>query len=214
MIDLDFSQLPQIIRGSYFFGLPSWLVKQIEPLDLPETLDRLRGAGNFIGQVSVEGEDWKNRALFRAALSEFRSVKEALRWDLGTGEYYSPTRSKNPLVHFIFRMRRVAVYLANASMQRHETSYPVMFFDEEVVVDRPVLMIRDVERYFRFETGLLKDYREADVARICDWFEENQRKYGAAHVIDVGIQVYGEELCTFYAHRGQKETAATVSDSS
>lgn len=190
-------------------GLPHRLQEKVRSLDLPETLDRLRGASSFIDHVSEKKADWENRAFIRASLSDFRSVDQALYWDLGRREVHSPEKSPNPLVHLVYRMRRIAVYVRNAKMAEHDTTVPVWLLDEEKNLDIRVLLIDEVERYLLLEKRLLRSYSAEDISRTCEWFEENQRVFGAPLVINVGIWMYCEELCDVYAGRRKDGVASS-----
>lgn len=199
MYYLDFSRLPRIERIGLFKGIPGHYEKQFGALNLPETLDRLKGAGRFITEVSTLKDKWLNRAYLRAGLSEFRSVAQALHWDLGRREVYSPEKSSNPLIHLIFRLRRIAVYVGNAATTEKEVEVTYRIFDEDREATLPALLLRDLERYLRQEN--LSDYDSKEITRICDWFEEEQSKFGAPHVLLCGILQYGLELRDVYSDR-------------
>lgn len=197
MYDLDFSLLPQITRHRIFTGLPSVLEKRLCQLRLPETLDRLRAVSYFLGHVGAGEEDWLNRGRLRAALSEFRSVREALRWDIDNPEsVHGPGRSANPLVHLVYRLRRIAVYVDNVDTSQETVTATIKFDDRDHHADVEVILIEDIEAYLRKEN--LKDYADDDISRICDWFEVNQRIFGAPQVLEVGVMQYCEELCRIY----------------
>src|SRR4051812_43102557 len=107
LIDLDFDLLPAIVRHRVFKGLPPYIEEPLSKLRLSETLDRLRASSLFLGEVGPSEKPWEDRAYLRAALSEFRSVKQALRWDLGSSQsLHSPQNSRNPLIHLVYRLRR------------------------------------------------------------------------------------------------------------
>ncbi len=200
MIDLAFDLLPTIVRHQLFKGLPPFIEEPLTKLKLPETVDRLRAASLFLGEVGPSDKPWEDRAYLRAALSEFRSVTQALRWDLGTSQgLHSPQKSRNPLIHAVYRLRRLAVYVANAPTKEREVTASIQVFDKTHQAEIKVLLIDDVERYLRL--GNLKDYKPEDVSRISNWIEENQRVYGAPQVLDVGVQQYCQELCDVYENR-------------
>lgn len=201
MYDLDFSQLPEIQRHRIFKGLPDWIREPLSSRELPESLDRLHAASFFLGEVTTDKEGWYNRAYIRAALSEFRSVHQALRWDLsGTDTLlHPPGKSTNPLVHLVYRLRRLAVYVANTQTARHEVEATFRIMDYERTTKVEILLIEDIEDYLRREN--LEHYRDEDISRICAWFEANQRIYGAPQVLDIGIAQYALELCDVYKHR-------------
>lgn len=186
-------------------GLPDYIAEPLAALQLPETLDRLRAASLFLSQVSPTEADWKNRAYFRAGLSEFRSVPQALHWDLGRRQVHSPERSRNPLVHLVLRLRRLAVYVANARTSESEVKAEFEFRDVKTTADIKILLIEDVRGYLSRER--LDGYRAEDVGRLCDWFEENQREYGASFVLDIGVMQYCQELVEVYRDRTAETNA-------
>src|SRR5689334_6906619 len=102
MIALDFTRLPTISRHRIFYGMPRSIEEPMTALELPETVDRLRGASYFLGHVSADDPVWRSRVFLRAGLSEFRSAAQALHWDLGRRSVHSPEKSTNPLVHLVF----------------------------------------------------------------------------------------------------------------
>ncbi len=202
MFQLDFSLLPEFVGHRIIKGLPAYIGEPLEALRLPETLDRLRGASRFLGEVSSHNDDWLNRAYLRAGLSEFRSVAQALHWDLGRREVHSPEKSRNPLIHLIFRLRRLTVYVANAPTAHREVTAVFRIFDEEHSKNIRVLLIDGIESYLRREK--MVNYEKADVSKLCDWFESNQRQYGASQVLYAGVLQYCEELCWVYSVRVAK----------
>jgi len=199
MFDLDFSRLPEIKRVGLFKGIPAHYEKKLRPLDLPETLDRLKGAGRFVDEVSPQKDEWLNRAYLRGGLSEFRSVAQALHWDIGRRQVFSPEKSSNPLIHLIFRLRRVAVYLGNAETTEKEVEVTFRIFEKDRETTRRVLLLAEVEQYLRQEN--LSEYRDEDISRICSWFNRNQSEFGAPHVFLCGILQYCNELLDVYSDR-------------
>jgi hypothetical protein len=199
LFDLDFSLLPQILRHRLFMGIPPYIEEPLSKLHLPETLDRLRGASHFFDEVTTTLPEWRNRSLLRAALSEFRSVGQALSWDLGRRAVYSPDNSRNPLIHLVLRFRRLAVYVANAQMVEREVAATFELGEHKTTSDIKLVLIQDVYRYLSQER--LTGYRPADVLALCEWFEANQAEWGAPQVLNIGIMQYGLELATEYAHR-------------
>ncbi|MEQ9091581.1 MAG: hypothetical protein RIE52_10860 [Balneola sp.] len=196
MFELDFSLLPEIQRGKLMMGLPSDIEEDLGLLGLSETLDRLKGACRFIDEVSAHKDDWLNRAFFRAGLSEFRSVAQALHWDIGRQQVYSPEKSKNPLIHLIFRLRRITVYASNLSTKKKETSFSVFFDGKDHKANVNVLMIQNLEQTLSKEK--LDEYKPEDIQTICSWFEKNQSVFGASHVLSIGVLLYCLELCEVY----------------
>jgi hypothetical protein len=205
MFDLDFSILPTIVRHSVFQGLPHFVEDPLSKLQLPETLDRLKSASWLLDEVSASMKEWQNRGFLRAGLSEFRSVAQALHWDLGRREVYAPEKSRNPLVHLVVRLRRVAVYLANAPTATQSVIAAITFGEQSTESEIEILLIADLERFLRADN--LGGYRDEDISRVCSWFDENQRIYGAPQVLSVGVGVYGLELCREYADRHSPEPA-------
>lgn len=199
MFELDFSLLPEIVRHRIFKGLPQFVEEPLKACCLPNTVDRLRAASLFLGEVGPSRPDWENRAYLRAGFSEFRSVAQALHWDLGRREVHSPDKSRNPLVHLVFRLRRLTVYVANAPTAEREVTARFRAFDEDHSVDISVLLIDGIEQYISREN--MKDYRLGDVERICEWFDINQRQFGAPQVLDIGVMLYAQELADVYASR-------------
>lgn len=197
MTDLDFALLPTIVRHSLFKGLPHFVEERLSQLPLPETRDRLRAASLFFDEVSPSSKDWENRGYLRAGFSEFRSLAQALFWDLGHRRVYSPDKSRNPLVHLVLRLRRVAVYVANARTESQDVTATIAFGDRSHEASIQILLIRDVEAYLRHEK--LSHYSDKDITRICAWFDENQAIYGAPQVLSVGVGVFALELCDEYA---------------
>ena len=197
--DLDFALLPQIVRHAIFKDLPAFVDVPLSKLQLPETLDRVRSAHRFLAEVSATEKDWINRGHLRAGLSEFRSVDEALRWDLGNRGGHIPTRSRNPLIHLLYRLRRLTVYVANAPTKEQQVTAKLQLGDKVHEADIKILLIPDIEQYVRQEN--LDAYRAADIAQICAWFEDNQKVYGAPQVLETGVGLYCQELCHVYADR-------------
>jgi hypothetical protein len=163
MFDLDFSILPTIVRHSVFQGLPHFVEDPLSKLQLPETLDRLKSASWLLDEVSASMKEWQNRGFLRAGLSEFRSVAQALHWDLGRREVYAPEKSRNPLVHLVVRLRRVAVYLANAPTATQSVIAAITFGEQSTESEIEILLIADLERFLRADN--LGGYRDEDISR-------------------------------------------------
>jgi hypothetical protein len=202
--DLDCSLLPQIVRHGIFKNLPAFIDEPLSKLELPETLDRVRSAHRFLAEVSATEKDWINRGYLRAGLSEFRSVDEALRWDLGNRGGHIPTKSRNPLVHLLYRLRRLTVYVANAPIKEQQVTAKLQLGDMTHEADIKLLVIPDIEKYVR--QGNIDAYRAEDMEQVCSWFEENQKVYGAPQVLETGVGLYCQELCEIYANRTSPET--------
>lgn len=179
--------------------MPPFVEEPFKNLRLPETLDRLKAASRLLGEMEASKEPWLNRGYLRSGLSEFRSVAQALHWDLGRRLVHSPEKSKNPLVHLVFRLRRVAVYLANAPTMEREVTATLEFEGRHTSAEVKIILIENIERYVRHEE--LTGYTEGDITRVCNWFEKNQREYGAPQVLDIGVLVYAQELIEVYANR-------------
>jgi len=202
MFDLDFSLLPEIQRSKLLMGMPSDIEKDLKALNLPHTLDRLKGACRFLDEVSATKEKWLNRAYLRAGLNEFQKVGQALNWDLGNRKLYYPVKSKNPLIHLVFRLRRITIYSKNISTKEHETSVTFSFDGEDHNADIRVLLIHDLKSSLESEN--LDKYRDQDLDKLCNWFEKNQLNFGAPNVLSIGVLLYCLELCEVYKNR--KET--------
>ncbi len=84
------------------------------------------------------------------------------------------------------------------------------------MVDVPVLLIEDAAGYFLRERRLLQTYEPKHISLACQWFEENQLKYGAELLLDVGILMYCEELCDVYSQRADQvaSSRSTISQPS
>lgn len=199
MFDLDFGQLPRIIRHQLFKVMPPFVEEPLASLGVPESLDRLKAATLLLNEMSPENDAWLNRAYLRAGLSEFRSVAQALHWDLGRRRVHSPEKSRNPLVHLVFRLRRVAVYVANVATSEQQVTATLRFGDSETSADIKILLIPRLEEYLRKED--LSRYSDEDISRICRWFDANQEVYGAPQVLSTGVLVYAQELAEVYADR-------------
>lgn len=199
MYDLDFSLLPEVRISRLFMGLPANFETDLYNLKLYETLDRLKGACRFLDKVSAEKESWLNRAYIRAGLSEFRSAKQALLWDLSDRTVYDPTMSKNPLVHLAFRLRRVAVYVENLSTYSSPTSVSIFFDGENHTANINILLIRDLANSLKKET--LDKYHKDDIANICDWFNACQNRIGAGATLSLGVMLYSQELFEYYSNK-------------
>lgn len=205
MFELDFSLLPEFTGQRALLCLPPYLEDALSALGLPDTVDRLKGASYFIGKLSARNDLWQNRAYLRAGLSDFRSVAQALGWDVGrTAPVHSPEKSRNPLVHLVFRLRRVAVYRESAETAEQQITATFRVLGDEHQVPIKVLLIKDIERYLRREN--LSLYRDSDITEVCAWFDAMQRRYGASQVLDAGVQMYCDELLQVYAHRASGPT--------
>lgn len=200
MIELDFDALPSIVRHRLFYGIPPYIEEPLAQVRLPETLDRLRAASLFLGHVSAEDPEWRSRAYLRAGLSEFRSVAQALHWDLGRRAVHSPEKSRNPLIHLVFRLRRLAVYVANARTSPREVTASITLGDHTTAADISILLIDDLRGYLTRER--LDAYRTEDIVRLCEWFDNEQQQWGASQVLDIGVLQYCQELVDVYAARG------------
>lgn len=181
-------------------GLPPYIEEPLAGLNLPETLDRLKATSLFLGNVSSSKSMWKNYAYLRASFSEFRSVHQALYWDLGRDcQVHSPLKSSNPLVHLIFRLRRLAVYVASAPTSEGEVSVEFCELKATTRVDIKIILIDDLYNYLIREK--LTDYHSEDIQQICEWFNKNQYIHGASHIFNVGVMQYCQELAEVYSDR-------------
>lgn len=205
MISLDFATLPTILHHRLFYGMPPFVEEPLAAVRLPETVDRLRGASLFLGHVSAEDPEWRSLAYLRAGLSEFRSVAQALNWDLGRRPVHSPHKSTNPLVHLVFRLRRLAVYVANARTSTRDVTASITLGDRTTSADIKVLLIDDLHGYLTRER--LDTYHPEDIRRVCEWFDQEQKQWGASQVLDVGVLQYCQELVAVYGDRASSPSA-------
>jgi hypothetical protein len=204
MIELDFGTLPTILQHRMFYGMPAFVEDPLAAVRLPETVDRLRAASFFLGHVSAEDPPWRSRAYLRAGLNEFRSVAQSLNWDMGRRDVHSPEKSTNPLVHLVFRLRRLAVYVANAKTSPREVTASLTIGELTTSADIKILLIDNLRGYISQER--LSAYHPEDIARICDWFDEAQQQWGASQLLDIGVLQYCQELAAVYRDRATSPT--------
>jgi len=200
LFELDFSLLPSLETTSIFKGMDGKYKEALNSLNIPETTDRLKASALFFSECSQTKDKWKNRSYLRAGLSEFRSVNQALRWDNGGSTKNIPTlnKSKNPLIHLMWRLRRIHVYVKNPDFDKHETTL-VLPDDDEFEYTYEALILKDLEKHFRKEK--LVDYRDEDISKICNWFESVQYRFGAPEVFIQGVHSYSEELIDLYSEK-------------
>jgi len=178
-------------------GIDGEYVEALKKLDIPETTDRLQASALLFYKCSKATKIWKNRGFLRAGLSEFRSINQALRWDNGgsTKNITTLDKSKNPLIHFMWRLRRINVYVQNPEFDTNITTL-VLPNNDDFEYSYQALVLKDVEEYFRKEN--LKDYKDEDITRICNWFSEIQYRFGAPEVFRQGLQSYAQTLINLY----------------
>jgi hypothetical protein len=199
MIKLDFGTLPTILQHRMFYGLPPFVEEPLVAAGLPETTDRLQAASFFLGHIAAEDPTWRSRAYLRAGLSEFRSAAQALYWDIGRRDVHTPDKSTNPLVHLVFRLRRLAIYVANARTSPRDVTASLTLGNRTTSVEIKLLLIENLYGYLQQER--LDSYRPEDIQRICVWFDDAQRQWGASQVLDIGVLQFCQELTNIYADR-------------
>jgi hypothetical protein len=205
MVDLDFHSLPTILHHRMFYGLPPFVAEPLAAVNLPESADRLEAASFFLGHVSANDSIARSHAYLRAGLSEFRSVAHALYWDIGHREVHTPEKSRNPLVHLVFRLRRVAVYVANAPTSRREVTATLSLGDNTTSAEIQLLLIDDIHGYLKRER--LDAYQPEDIRRVCEWFDDAQQRWGASQILDIGVCQFAQELADVYAGRASSPSA-------
>lgn len=180
-----------------FRGLPNDAIDGLGSLNMPHTLNRIRGATYLFEEVSASNKDWQNQSFLRAGFSEFRSVKDALAWDLGRQRNFTPEESKNPLVHFLYRMRRISVYLGSPETESEWVEIPTRWDGKDSKWPAQIVKLKKVEEYLRREK--LDRYQSSDISGICEWIERMQSGFGISTVLVVGIYFYAIELIDHYS---------------
>jgi hypothetical protein len=150
-------------------------------------------------------DDWLNRAYLRSGLNEFQKVAQPLRKDLPHGAYiHGPEESDNPLVHIVYRMRRIEVYKRSVATSDEIANVATQWGDEVSDHAVQILLLNDLQRYLMQEKWT-KLYDVEIVEQACDWFEKNQRQFGASWILKVAIMQYCEELHSHYAQGAASE---------
>lgn len=203
-VSLDFKCLPAVQSTSILEGLDRDLICKMQELDcFPETLDRARGAAVLFHCASAQHECWRDEAFIRAGLADFSSMNDSLVRDLRQAgrakARFNFRDSENPLIHLMWLLRNINIHASRSQTETakatvvsrlgspHEYSYSI-----------PVIVNLSTEHLLeRKETR--KYYHERDLVSVVEWFNQNQRKFGAPDLLVRGVECRCNEMLELYS---------------
>ena len=137
-------------------------------------------------------------AYLRASLGEYVSMEETAKRDfalLGLGQ--TPPMmgdSENPLVHACRELRNLNFHLASSRIA--EDSKPAIWhFDgKDHQLDYSLTLVEGftVGQFMSLRNA--KYYHPKDVQSLVEWFNNEQREWGAPHLLVLAISHYASEL--------------------
>jgi hypothetical protein len=208
MNTLDFSQLPDVVLGRAVWSMPDDLRKALS--DFPETAARCEAsmwfaykAAESTDQYSADTELPRREAFLRAALAEYSSMDDSLRWDCKNVLRYRMFSSSNPLVHLVRLLRHVNIHLTKTTLQPEiiqatwigaapdNTDYSSSF----AIWTIPQL---DSSRLATLQDS--KHYSAGDMDRVCAWFNLYQRTWGAPDLVWRAAECFAKEVIQAGSH--------------
>lgn len=194
MNSLDFTMLPTLEKGSAVYRLPPELDRKLSAF--PATYDRARGALSFSVKINHEprcddGADMKAReSLIRAALGEYVSMEEAIKWDRPDSQTPRIRDSRNPLLHMMKELR---------NLQFHEITSPLRARPEKIIYagtefDVDLYCVEDLKEEDFDRLNNAKFYSPDDKTRMIQWFNENQAKWGVSELILRAVTIFARDI--------------------
>ncbi len=141
--------------------------------------------------TSEDGSDVKRREAFmRAALGEYVSMEEAIRWDRPHGSPPQIKDSRNPLLHIMKELRNLQFHLLSSPLKSQQRS--VIFASRQC--DMPVWYVEDLRVTDFDRSKNAQFFTPDDLKRMIQWFNENQRLWGVTELILHAVRAYAEEI--------------------
>lgn len=171
---------------------------------MPEVLDRVEGCVHFCfltnnqpaGTQADDASSAKARQKFlRAALCEFGSIGDAANLDFSAQGKQAPAirQLPHPQIHIVRLLRHVNVHLIASTLAKDRRPAvwpgpdgPVEFEHTHYVVTNLATTVR--------ETARASDYAPADLMRMIEWLEHEQREWGIANVVHRTAETYARVL--------------------
>lgn len=192
---LDSSLLPDIAGIPLIFSLPDHIVKAFS--DLEDTHNRARCAIYFALQISKNSTQIFREGYFRAALTEFVSMDETSKKELGKTKHRSLISSQNPLLHIIKQLRDLQIHLVSNHLD--SSTHTISFHGTDYQLQKWHIQ-KELTLDDFAELNNRKFYKDADLRQVISWFNETQKLYGVHVLIRQAVIMYAEELMQGVCH--------------
>lgn len=201
---IDFNLLPDLKYSTWMYNVGSEIEEGLK--DLPETLRRAHTSMRCVYELAC-GENYSNRkeAHFRASLTEFVSMEEALSRDLKQIGIQSPplkcVDTTDPVLHIVKALRNLEIHLQSSGLSSFKTTYLFGHKDkpeEAKEMDGEVWYIDDITPDAFNKLRDAKRYHAIDVVDLLNWFNEAQRLWGVYEIVRLAILRYSQQIISKY----------------
>ena len=204
---VDFGLLHPLSGPQVFTQVDRALRPRLEAM--PEVLDRVEGcvhlcyltnadpAGTQLGDPSPARVRQK---FLRAALCEFASISDAAKLDFDAAGKRAPGMRQlvHPQIHVVRLLRHANVHLTASTLAKE--SRPAVWPGPEgrVEFEHTHYIVANLAATVR-ETARARDYTAADLSRMLEWLESEQREWGIANVVHRTAEIHGALLADSWA---------------
>ncbi|OQB45145.1 MAG: hypothetical protein BWY02_02611 [bacterium ADurb.Bin157] len=186
---LDFSLLPVIEGISLIFSIPDHICDAFS--DFENTYNRARCAVYFALQISKNTTQILREGYFRAALTEFVSMEETSKKELGGIKHRLITASQNPLLHIMKQLRNLQIHLVSNHLD--SSTHTISFHGTDYQLQKWHIQEELTLNDFA-ELDQRKFYKDTDLQQVIAWFNETQKQWGVHALIRQAVIMYAEEL--------------------
>lgn len=181
---LDFSDFPNVTRGSAWWSPPSDKLKSI-----PYLYERAVSALHMLFSISkytpLEGyaPDTHAAACIRAALVDFVGMEESLKI---ANHGYKISTSSSPLLHFMRLLRNYQIHIGQHQVSKERIA--VEFANQQAEMDFPIIDNLQVAGFMQLDAiAKHQNYTQLDVSKMINAFDEQQRRLGAYEILRLGV---------------------------
>ncbi|MDD2997555.1 MAG: hypothetical protein PHV05_00760, partial [Candidatus Riflebacteria bacterium] len=167
---LNSSLLPEIEGIPLIFSLPDHIVNAFS--DLEDTHNRARCAIYFALQISKNSTQIFREGYFRAALTEFVSMDETSKKELGKIKHRSLISSQNPLLHIMKQLRDLQIHLVSNHLD--SSTHTISFHGTDYQLQKWHIQ-KELTLDDFANLNNRKFYKDYDLRQVISWFNETQK---------------------------------------
>ena len=202
---LDFSLVRELDSPTMWFSLPRDLESRLTLL--PEVQARALAAIHFAFKVTIDRdhlgtteahETVIREAYLRAALAEFASLDEAADKDFEqlplAGQAPRQALSLNPLVHAFRLLRHLNTHLSRSSFTVNSRRASIELGNQIHEVDYHLWLVNGFSASALGSLRNARYYAPSELDALAEWFNAEQREWGAPHMLLLATRCYCEQL--------------------
>lgn len=172
---------------------------------MPEVLDRVRGCVHFCYLTKPGSKQYgetspkAHQKFLRAALCEFGSIGDAAKLDFTAQGRDAPglRQLAHPQIHIVRLLRHANIHLAASVLSPKSRPATWQGPDGPVEFKHSHFVVANIASTVQ-ETDRAGDYEQADLNRMIQWLEDQQREWGIANAVHRTAELYATVLADYW----------------